>query len=255
MPPTTSEVLALLIPMFALVFAFGAFFRYVVARMVLGKDLYDRLTTDPQGRKHGKSRFSTMQSAFSSWRKPALTDIMPKIASTTVEGRRGRPYGTIIGAMQLNVSHSEIHAFDWKLMQRGACASIQTVIVVEPPVAEDLVPDFYLHPIIRRYKTPMAFPRYDPVEGMEFPDYWLASQDPTPKARELFETDRENGGQLFEYVRSRNWTVEWSGKRLLVYQFDKCVPPNELTRVTSEVLTFSDLILKTAALLREHVAS
>ena len=88
--------------------------------------------------------------------------------------------------------------------------------------------------------------RYDSIADVDFRDYVSESQDLIYKARDFLDADRARfHGRIFEFIHRRKWTVEWSRGRLLVYQFDQCVQPRDVTQRAADAITFANLIRET----------
>ncbi len=166
-----------------------------------------------------------------------------RIASIAIRGEC-----RFFGPIELKVDDHQFQIFDWEntiRVGKGVYIPVaQTVISLKTADLE--IPSFYLYPnrgsrFVTREDN--ALLRYEEVvkTGTHIDGtYGLESIQPY-HARQLFSTPTAVL-ELFEFVQSRQWTVQWASEQLLVYRQEEIVRPEALKYFAREVLQLKELL-------------
>lgn len=219
------------------------------------------------------SRRFDMESNGTKWDK---VELEPALLRDSVSVRGGCYYGS----MCLNVDEHRATVFDWYFALKGKGSFyvpyFQTVVVVESSIP-DLAP-FYLRPTVDYLEREFFDPnRVKPVQEQQLDEAFgrvlpqafkslyrrqldarLSAQDRIVTNTELdfhyiLESDLPAGPKrLFQspfgrdvlgaVIQSRGWTVEWTGKYLIVFQLNQIICPLKLTKHFTEVFDLIRLL-------------
>ena len=159
----------------------------------------------------------------------------PSLSTSCIRqlGRQSKYYGPI--EMQIESDHIQI--FDWHFFLPYGNTTLdyfQTVVIIKP---EELrLPPFFLkprsqlmfhhHSIVSKVKTETPLDLTYEVESM------------TPfRLKSLFQSE-VGRDELIPFLVGQDWTVQWTGDRLIVYKLNQLVPPQQIQHFALEVTDF-----------------
>lgn len=182
-----------------------------------------------------------MTRVTSSWERWPSTEVWAELTGSCItELRRGR----FFGPMTIQIDSGSLKLFDWQVTmpsQGQPGIQFQTLAVFTP--VELKAPGFFVQPTdtrlpIERANSLNSYQRFQTGTDLDFTHNCQSCfEDLVVK---LFQSDL--GRQKIETIVSRGWTVEWTGRQLIVFRVGHLVPPNELRAYALEVMEFASLL-------------
>ena len=191
---------------------------------------------DPDGAKLAQERAGVMSGVFPDWKIGSKADLETLKNTCLVDLNLD---GRMLGFVKIEHGEYLVRIYDWF---QGLPS---TVVVVTPPPMTTLkvdAPEFYLHPALMNVAT-----HYELVGELNLPGYVLESPSVAYQTRQLFEVDREmNDSRLFNFVRDRCWTVDWSGTGMLAFRHMRLADPNQVLQQIADTIALTELAIDTA---------
>lgn len=147
------------------------------------------------------------------------------------------------GPMDMEVGEDQIVIYDLELGQFDLVTErakfFQTVISIKPP--ELRLPPFIIRPKgILFYGEPLAYEQVIKSDALLDAGFYLESLTPH-RTKALFESTFGTE-VLIPFLNDRQWTVQWTGNSLIVYQWNHLIDPERLHEVALEVSEFFELL-------------